>query len=106
MRIPFRRVAAFGLLLATGGLPFLHGAEPTPQETDFFEKRIRPLLADHCYKCHSTGADKVKGGLLLDSRASLLKGGDTGPGFVPGTPAKSLLIEAVGWKNEDLQMPP
>jgi mono/diheme cytochrome c family protein len=106
MRTFSRRATTLGLLLIAAGLSFLQGAEPTPQETDFFEKRIRPLLADHCYKCHSTGADKVKGGLLLDSRASLLKGGDTGPGFVPGTPEKSLLIEAVGWKNDDLQMPP
>ncbi len=100
-----RPVTAFGLLLAAGGL-FLRAAEPTPQEAEFFEKRIRPLLADHCYKCHSVDADKVKGGLLLDSRVSLLKGGDTGPGFVSGVPEKSLIVGAVGWKNEDLQMPP
>jgi mono/diheme cytochrome c family protein len=104
MRFAFLQVTACAFLVAAGAR--LHAAEPSPQEAEFFEKRIRPLLADYCYKCHSADADKVKGGLLLDSRAGLLKGGETGPGFVPGAPEKSLLIEAIHWTNEDLQMPP
>src|SRR5690242_470084 len=70
-------------------------AEPTPAQLQFFENRIRPLLAENCYKCHSTQAEKVKGRLLLDSREGVLKGGDTGPAIVPGDPENSLLIKAV-----------
>jgi hypothetical protein len=80
--------------------------EPTPDQVEFFEKRIRPVLADACYKCHSATSEKLKGGLMLDSREALLKGGDTGPAIVTGNVEKSLLIEAIHWTNTDLQMPP
>jgi cytochrome c553 len=74
---------------------------------EFFEKHIRPVLVDHCYNCHSLGAEKgVKGGLLLDTRDALLKGGDNGPAIVAGDPEKSLLIRAVRYHDENLQMPP
>ena len=73
---------------------------------DFFEKKIRPVLAEQCYKCHSATSEKIKGKLRVDSRAALLKGGESGPGLVPGTPEKSLLIEAIVYTNQDLQMPP
>ena len=73
---------------------------------EFFEKKIRPLLADQCYKCHSADAEKLKGGLLLDTRMATLKGGDTGPALVPGDVEKSLLIKAVRYTDADLQMPP
>src|SRR4051812_29398234 len=66
--------------------------------TDFFEKKIRPALAEHCLKCHSAEAakaKKLKGGLLLDSRDGLRKGGDSGPAVVPGKPADSLLVKAL-----------
>src|SRR5437773_367202 len=56
----------------------------------FFEKRIRPLLVQHCYSCHSAQAPKLKGGLRLDSREGLLKGGASGPAIIPGKPADSL----------------
>jgi mono/diheme cytochrome c family protein len=72
---------------------------------EFFEKKIRPVLVDQCYKCHAEG-EKVKGGLLLDTRAGLLKGGDTGPSIVPGEPDKSLLIKAIRYTDEELKMPP
>ncbi|MFM9032323.1 MAG: c-type cytochrome domain-containing protein, partial [Opitutaceae bacterium] len=75
-------------------------------DIQFFESRIRPILADKCYKCHSKEADKVRGGLLLDSREATLQGGNTGPALVPGKPDESLLIQAVRYKDEDLQMPP
>jgi hypothetical protein len=81
-------------------------AEPTPAQLQFFENRIRPVLAENCYKCHSTQAEKVKGRLLLDSREGVLKGGDTGPAVVPGDPENSLLIKAVRYTDPDLQMPP
>ncbi len=84
----------------------LTAAEPTAAQLDFFEKKIRPILTDKCYKCHSQAENKVKGGLLADSKEGLLKGGDTGPAVVPGDVEKSLLIKAVRYKDENLQMPP
>src|ERR1043166_4891776 len=81
-------------------------AKPSPEGIEFFEKKIRPVLAEHCYKCHSHQAKKPKAELYLDSRAGLLKGGENGPAAVPGHPEKSRLIEAVNYKNVDLQMPP
>src|SRR5689334_9213970 len=73
---------------------------------EFFEQRIRPVLVDRCYQCHSATSEKLKGGLHLDSREGALKGGDTRYAIVPGDPEKSLLIEAIRYKNPDLQMPP
>ncbi len=70
----------------------------------FFEQEIRPLLVERCYKCH--GAEKQKGGLRLDHISTMLTGGDSGPALVRGQSEKSLMIEAVRYKNEDLQMPP
>ena len=81
-------------------------ADPTPEQAEFFEKKVRPVLVEHCYKCHSAEAKKPKGGLRVDGRARLLKGGDSGPAVVPGDPEKSRLIEAVRYANPDLQMPP
>ncbi|MBC8003113.1 MAG: PSD1 domain-containing protein, partial [Opitutaceae bacterium] len=78
----------------------------TASQTQFFESKIRPILVNKCYKCHSAEAIKVKGGLMLDSRDGLLKGGDSGPAIVAGNPEKSLLIKAVRYLDSDLQMPP
>ncbi len=75
------------------------------QSDIFFREKVQPILTQHCFKCHSHG-EKMKGNLLVDSRDALLTGGDTGPAIVPGDPAKSLLIEAVNYKNTELQMPP
>jgi hypothetical protein len=88
------------------GLAAPAAAEPTAEQVEHFEKKVRPVLAEHCFKCHSSHAKKLKGGLLLDSRAGLLKGGDDGPAVVPGRPEKSRFIEAITYKNPDLQMPP
>ncbi len=73
---------------------------------EFFEQKIRPVLVERCYKCHGAEAEKVKGGLLLDTRDGLLKGGDDGPVLAPGDPAKSRLILAVRWTDPDFKMPP
>ncbi|MCZ6793769.1 MAG: PSD1 and planctomycete cytochrome C domain-containing protein [Planctomycetota bacterium] len=73
---------------------------------DFFESRIRPLLAENCYECHSRQAKKLRGGLRLDSREGLRRGGDSGPAIVPGKPAASLLVRAVRRVDPDLRMPP
>src|SRR6266404_7640884 len=76
---------------------------PTPEQIRFFEIRIRPLLAENCFKCH--GEEKQEENLRLDSRASALAGGDRGPAVVPGKPDESLLIKAVK-HLDDLEMPP
>ncbi|MCI0540501.1 MAG: PSD1 and planctomycete cytochrome C domain-containing protein [Verrucomicrobiales bacterium] len=73
---------------------------------EFFENKIRPVFVENCYKCHSADSEKIKGGFRLDTRDFLLKGGDTGPAIVPGDPEKSLLIKAVRYTDENLQMPP
>jgi hypothetical protein len=78
----------------------------TPAQSDFFESKIRPILVKDCYNCHSQQAPKIKGGLTLDTRNGWLKGGASGPAIVPGDPEKSLLIKAVRYTDEDLQMPP
>ncbi|MGH7171266.1 MAG: PSD1 and planctomycete cytochrome C domain-containing protein [Gemmataceae bacterium] len=78
-------------------------AESSPATEDFFEKSVRPVLVEHCAKCHGNG--KSKGGLSLVSRASVLKGGDSGPALVPGDAAKSLLIRAIRHEGET-RMPP
>ncbi|TMQ01810.1 MAG: hypothetical protein E6L09_01855, partial [Verrucomicrobia bacterium] len=98
--------AAAPTLLFLSFLAFSATADPNRADAEFFEKKIRPVFVEHCYKCHSQEAEKVKGGLLLDTRDGLLKGGDTGPAIVPGDPDKSLLIKAVRYIDEDLQMPP
>lgn len=80
------------------------GAEPDSKGTQFFETKIRPVLVAHCYKCHSAAGEKVKGGLLLDNREAIRRGGESGPAVVPGSLADSLLISAL--RHEDLEMPP
>lgn len=74
------------------------------QGTDFFESRIRPILIKRCYECHSSASADVGGGLLLDSRASIRRGGDRGPAVVPGNVQESLLIDAIRYGT--LEMPP
>jgi mono/diheme cytochrome c family protein len=73
---------------------------------EFFERRVRPILFDHCRECHRVGARKLGGNLLLDSRAGLMQGGDTGPVITPGDPEASLLIHAVRHTDPQLTMPP
>jgi hypothetical protein len=71
-----------------------------------FHDYVEPMLKQQCFKCHSHEAQKAKGGLVLDSRNAMLKGGDLGPAVKPGDAERSLLIEALGYHNQDLQMPP
>ncbi len=96
------------ILLAVVGLwpPQAFGESFAAEGLEFFEKKIRPMLAAKCFECHSHRAEKLKGGLLLDSREGFLRGGDSGPAAIPGKPAGSLFIEAIGYQNVDLQMPP
>src|SRR5262245_58503128 len=95
-------LAACSLLPAA---PLVRAAEPDAKGVEFFESKIRPVLVEQCYKCHSAQSGKARGGLTLDTRAGMLKGGDTGPAVVPGNPAKSLLLTAVHQDGE-LKMPP
>lgn len=90
------------IMTCTGSLP----AAPPPSRTqiDFFESRIRPILAQECYECHST-ATKQKGGLALDSRPGWQAGGDSGDAIKPGDPRNSLLIQTLKHEHEDLKMP-
>jgi hypothetical protein len=78
----------------------------TKEGVAFFEKYIRPVLAERCYECHSTQAKKVKGRLHLDSQPGIARGGASGPVLVPGDVEKSLLIQAIRWTDRDLAMPP
>ncbi len=77
----------------------------TPEQSQFFESKVRPILAANCYKCHSAEQGKVRGGLTLDTREGWWKGGKNGPAIVPGEPDQSLLIKAIRYADPDLQMP-
>ena len=81
------------------------GATPTAQQAQFFKEKVKPLLEANCLKCHGA-APKVKGGLFINSRAGILKGGDSGPAVSLKQADKSLLLIAISHADEDLQMPP
>jgi hypothetical protein len=79
-------------------------AGPPEADVAFFEAKIRPVLVERCYKCHSAEADEVGGKLLLDSRDGILTGGESGPALVAGKPDESLILRAL--KHDGLEMPP
>ena len=81
-------------------------ASPNAADFAFFESKIRPLLVQHCYECHSVTAGKSEGSLKLDTREALRAGGDRGPAIIPGNPDASLLLSAVSHTDADLKMPP
>ena len=78
----------------------------SPEQEQFFEARIRPVLLKQCGRCHARTAKKLRGGLRLDSREGLRQGGDSGPAIDPGHPERSLLIRAIRYGDDELQMPP
>ncbi|MEZ6087234.1 MAG: PSD1 and planctomycete cytochrome C domain-containing protein [Pirellulaceae bacterium] len=80
--------------------------EPTPQQIEYFERKIRPLLHQHCFECHSADSKTLQGGLRLDSRHHLHRGGDSGPAVVAGKPEESLLIESIRHDDAAYPMPP
>ncbi len=93
------------LLLCVGGLLPIHWATADESEAvAFFENKIRPILVQHCYECHSGASDSIKGGLRLDFRELSRKGGDSGPAVIPKRVADSLIISAL--KYETAEMPP
>src|SRR5258706_8905538 len=114
MPLPTRSLKLPFMAYLCAGLGHLAGAADAGKTSttfsdeglDFFEKKIRPVLVERCYECHSAESKKLKGGLRLDSRDGVSKGGDSGPAVIPGKPEKSLLIKAVRFTDEELQMPP
>ncbi len=92
------------VVLAASGIPDATAGDAG--DLVLFESRIRPVLVEHCQECHSLEADKAKGGLRLDDREALLRGGDSGPALVPGKPDESLLLAAMRHSDPDLTMPP
>jgi hypothetical protein len=104
LRVILWGVAWTGLPVAIAAAAAPPGRTTRPDAGRLFEATIGPVLADNCLKCH--GGKKVRGGLRLDSRAALLKGGDHGPAAVPGDPGRSLLIQALRHAHEEIRMPP
>lgn len=103
----FINLALLALAIHAPALPARAGEAPargeaTAEQIEFFEKQVRPLLAEHCFRCH--GPKQQKSGLRVDHISSLLTGGDSGPAVVPGRPDESLLIDAVRYNS--LEMPP
>ena len=95
-----------GVALATAGAPGQAGAtEADAEGIAFFEKNIRPVLVENCYKCHSAEARDLKGDLFLDSKQGMLNGGESGPAIVPGQPFRSRLLRAIR-RSGELKMPP
>jgi mono/diheme cytochrome c family protein len=96
-------IAVFGTVLAARGVE-TNSDKAKSEGSDLLLQQVLPMLSSRCVSCH--GVDKQKGGLRLDSRPALLKGGETGPAVVPGNPAMSLLVTAIRHDHEELQMPP
>jgi mono/diheme cytochrome c family protein len=99
-------VSSLALLMCPGMVGEVRAATASREGEELFKSTIKPIFVENCHKCHSHSADKIKGSLLVDSLAGLLTGGEHGPAIVPGDPEKSLLIKAVRYTDEDLQMPP
>ncbi len=102
---PLVKTVCFTLWLGSLGA-FSQASEPTSDQLLYFEQKVRPLLVKHCYECHSADAEKIKGGLLLDTKEGWLAGGDSGDVIELGKPDTSLLIETICYADPDLQMPP
>jgi len=108
-RVSFvRRIASIAVALWLLGWLAAPAQEQKPNAATvrFFETKVRPLLAEHCFRCHSDRAKELKAEMQLDSRAGMLRGGERGPALAPGNPSKSLIIKAVGYEDPDLKMPP
>ncbi len=107
---PVKLVLCTACVLLCQGVSLLHAQEkPDAKGVEFFETKIRPVLVEHCYKCHSAEAEKskkIKAGLFLDSAAGVRKGGDSGPIVVAGDPEKSLLMHALRGEKDASTMPP
>jgi hypothetical protein len=94
------------LLFVVAMGPIRSGIAAADDGIAFFESKIRPVLVERCYKCHSNQPRAPKGGLRVDSREALLRGGDSGPAVVPGKPEGSLLFQAICYDGDAVEMPP
>ena len=96
-------LALFALSLCSS--PFARAAAPSfsPEQVEFFRAKVQPILKARCLKCHG-GEAKVRGGFRVDSRESMLKGGELGPAVTPETPEESLLLQAINY--DGIEMPP
>jgi mono/diheme cytochrome c family protein len=93
-------------LMLCGWLLVTSAAARGDDATEQFAKKVQPLLAQKCFECHSSKADELKGNLKLESLDDILKGGDSGPAIKAGDVAESLLLKAIRYQIEDMQMPP
>jgi hypothetical protein len=104
-----RQLVVLGVFAVVAVVPLVVSGQPAPRDetalVEFFEKKVRPVLVNNCYTCHSANTN-TKGGLRVDDRNGLLQGGNRGPAVVPGQPEKSLLIQAISHTNKKLRMPP
>ncbi len=100
-----RRVALTMMLVGSTMAVVAEETSFQPHDIEYFEKKVRPLLAQHCYECHSSTAETVHGGLRLDSPEALKQGGDSGPAIDADDPAGSLLVQAIEYTG-DIEMPP
>ena len=101
-RLLLSQAVALCLLVSTGRA-FAAGEGDQRAQEEFFETKVRPVIALRCLDCH--GSEKSKGGLRLDSRDAMLKGAESGPVVLPGKPEESPLIAAIRYDG-DVQMPP
>ena len=92
-------------LITISSQPLSHADTISAIDRAFFENKIRPVLVEHCYECHSAESSEVGGKLLVDRREGILEGGESGPAVVAGRPEESLIIQALRYQD-DLQMPP
>lgn len=101
-----KRVLLVIFLIITGSVQTVYAKDTSAKDRgiEFFEAKIRPVLIKHCYECHAADAKSIRGGLLLDTRAGTLTGGDSGASVVPGKPDESLLLESL--RFESFEMPP
>ena len=104
--VPLLCLLAFGPMSGAADQPAKAEEKFDAAGLEFYEKNVRPIFVQHCYKCHSTQEGVSKGGLLMDSRAAMIAGGDQGPGIVPGNLEKSLILLAVRQTDPELSMPP
>ena len=104
LSVPFMPRILLCLPLTIFLLAVVAGAAEPPDSVEFFEKRIRPVLVEHCYECHSADAEEIGGSLVLDSASGMMTGGDSGPAIKPGDAEASVLISAI--RYESAEMPP
>ncbi|QXD23096.1 PSD1 and planctomycete cytochrome C domain-containing protein [Opitutia bacterium ISCC 51] len=100
----FKKIT-LSIVLTQAGLS-LYGEELEPADLEYFEAKVRPLLVEHCYKCHASDSERIRGGFLLDSKPAMLRGGDSGSAITPGDAENSRLVNMIRQLPEFESMPP